>query len=162
MQVMINGKLVDYRSDFDPVDIQSNVKRNWKVSAGDYFKFPVRIGNVECFVKRFDRRETDISGYKLLLRLKGKQTAGLPFIHDLVRVKEGNREILYLFTEYLPGSTLEDLQRKGFRFLPEKLSNDLYAALHSIHRQGFWFPDFDPKNLYLASNGLLISIAPTR
>ncbi|WP_207510977.1 hypothetical protein [Longitalea luteola] len=153
MQVMINGRLVDYISDFDPVDIQSNVTRNWRVSAGDYFKFPVRIADANCFVKRFDRKDTDISGYKLLLRLKGKRLSGLPFIHDLVRVREGNKEILYLFTEYLPGNTLEDLQRKGFRFLPQKLSSDLYAALHSIHQQGFWFPDFDPKNLYRANTG---------
>ncbi|THU40304.1 hypothetical protein FAM09_10580 [Niastella caeni] len=153
MQVMIHGRSVDYISDFDPVDIQSNVRRNWKVSAGDYFKFPVKVGDADCFIKRFDKHDNDISGYKLLLRLKGKKITGLPIVHDVVRIKEGSKEVLYLFTEYLPGNTLENLQRTGYRFLPTKLCEDLFRALQGIHKLGYWFSDFDPKNLYRTDAG---------
>jgi hypothetical protein len=153
MEVTIEGQALNYTSDFDPIDIQSNVSRNWRVSAGDYFKFPITIGNHQCFVKRFDRIYTEISGYNFLMRIKGKQLRGLPRIFDLVRVKEGNKEVLYLFMEFLHGDTLDALQRRGFNFVPAELAEDLFHAFASIHANGFWFPDFDPKNLFRSDAG---------
>lgn len=163
MQVLINGVRCEYTSDFDPINIQSNVNRKWMVSAGDYFKFPVPVGGSVCFVKRFGKPGSEISGYNFLLRIKGERKPGLPLIHDLVRVAENGKEVSYLFMEYLKGDTLDHLQRKGFSFVPLKLAGDLHHALGSIHMEGFWFPDFDPKNIFRdeAGNFYLIDLDST-
>lgn len=153
MQVDIDGRYYSFIPDFDPVDIQKNVTRNWRVSAGDYFKYPVRIGPVDCFIKRFDKKASEISGYAFLTKIKGILKPGLPFVYDMARVSEGNREVFYLIMEYIPGDTLEGLQRNGFEFVPSKLAGDLFTAFQSVHESGYWFPDFDPKNLYRGENG---------
>jgi hypothetical protein len=153
LQVHINGNVFNYHSDFDPVNIHGNVQRSWKVSAGDYFKFPVKIGDTDCFVKRFSKKPEEISGYQFLQQIKGRKLPGLPVIYDIQETREAGKNVLYLFTEYIRGDTLDNLQRQGFSFLPMKLAEDLFLALQSIHENGFWFPDFDPKNFYKSETG---------
>lgn len=153
MQLRIKGLVYNYTSDFKPADMQGNVTRNWKVSAGDYFKFPVPIGPVNCFVKRFAKQSKEISGYNFLQAIKGKKLPGLPEVYDLVHITEEGKEVIYLFTEYLPGNTIDHLQREGFSFLPVKLASELFTALQSIHTNGYWFPDFDPKNFFRSTSG---------
>jgi hypothetical protein len=153
MQVTIRGQVLDYISDFDPVNIHDNVTRNWKVSAGDYFKFPVKVGDHYCFIKRFSKKTTEISGYEFLMKIKGLQLKGLPAIFDLVHTKEADKDIIYLFTEFIKGDTIDNLQRAGFSFLPIRLAGDLFYGLQSIHENGFWFPDFDPKNFFRSEQG---------
>ncbi len=153
MNVNINGIRREYNSDFDPINIDNSIKRNWKVSAGPYFKFPIVIGDVSCFVKRFQGEASQISGYSLLQAIKNLSLQGLPKIYDIVETKENGKKVIYLFTEFIPGNTLDELQRKGFNFIPSKLVGDLFSSLSSIQKYGYWFPDFDPKNLLLSEKG---------
>ncbi|CAG5072935.1 hypothetical protein DYBT9623_04471 [Dyadobacter sp. CECT 9623] len=153
MKVNITGFVADFISDFDPKDLEANIRRGWKVSAGDYFKFPVKIGSKEVFVKRFQKKPKEISGFQFLKKIVGQKLSGLPQIYDLVSLVEDGKETHYLFTELIVGDTLDNLHRSGLSLNPKKLATDLNLALEAINSHGFWFPDFDPKNIFASKSG---------
>src|SRR6476661_486451 len=101
MRVLIRGSWYDYESDHP---------RGWRFSAGDDYKFPVPIGPHSCFVKRFDKQATDISGWDLLQQLKQRADATqptLPEIYDIAQQEENGRTVYYVFQACLPGNTLD-------------------------------------------------------
>lgn len=150
MQVNIEGTNYTFTSDFDPVNIFDNSTRGWQVSAGDYFKFPVRIGPANIFIKRFQKQSNYISGFNLLRSNLNKSNPHLPKIYDLVKTKEGDKEVYYLFQEFLQGEILEKANYQGFDFNPYTLLNDVSTAFNSLTTSGFWFTDFDPKNIFVS------------
>lgn len=152
MKVTIKGSSFDYESDFDEVAVSNNNKSGWQKQAGDYFKPSVEIGGVRCFIKRFGRPSGSIPGYGFLQKVKGQQLRGLPMIYDLVETVEirSGKKAIYLFLESIEGETLFHLQNEGFSFYPHQLTDDLYFGLNNIHLNGYWFPDFDPKNFMQA------------
>lgn len=148
MKLVINDQEVEYISDY-PL--------GWKISAGDPFKFPIAIGDQHCFVKRFQiKHPENISGWSLLEKLKGKSESHLPKIFDILRVKEKDNEISYVFYEYLEGNTLEQIINKGDSIDLEVLFVDIINALEVIHSYGFWFADFCEKNIFFEKKGRYI------
>ncbi len=76
MKVIIKEREYDYVSDYPD---------GWRFFSSDYFKFPVEIGSNKCFIKRFEKKNPEqISGWPLLLSLKGKNEPNLPRIHDII------------------------------------------------------------------------------
>jgi hypothetical protein len=75
MKVVIREREYEYLSDFPA---------GWIFSNGDYFKFPVKIDANNCFIKRFEGPPENISGWKLLLNLKGRHEPNLPRIYDII------------------------------------------------------------------------------
>ena len=145
MKVIIKEKEYEYQSDYN---------KGWKFSAGDDFKFPVTIGPYSCFIKRFERRgPAKITGWGLLEGLKATFEPGLPRIHDIVGTEEEGREIYYVFYECLAGDTMDNVIRSGGSIDAEKLAEDLFRAIGSIHRHGYWFADFCEKNIFCTIDG---------
>lgn len=153
MKVNIQGTFVEFRSDFDFRNLEENSRRGWKVSAGDYFKFPVDLGGSQIFVKRFQKKKDEISGFLFITSILGKKLPGLPCVYDWVSINEGGKEVHYLFMEFIQGETLDNLHRSGLKIKPKKIANDLIKALDTVFSQGFWYPDFDPKNILMSRNG---------
>jgi hypothetical protein len=151
MRVIIKEREYEYLSDYND---------GWEFSAGDFFKFPVNIGNHPCFIKRFARSSERIAGWNLLNDLKGRFQPGLPRIHDIVLSAEQGKDVQYVFFECMEGDTLDRRIGDGEVPDPAKLAADLFRALASIHRQAHWFPDFCDKNIFCAKEGgfLLIDL----
>lgn len=145
MEVIIREKAYEYVSDFND---------GWTFSAGDYFKFPVKIGRNNCFIKRFDKSKPEnISGWHLLKGLKAHYEPGLPRLHDIVEAPEKGKRIYYVFYEYLEGCTLGKAITDGIAIDLEKLAEDIFLALGSVHRHQFWFADFCEKNIFCTAAG---------
>jgi hypothetical protein len=144
MQVIIEKNEYEYLSDYDV---------EWKFSSGDDFKFPVKIDRYSCFIKRFVRKPERITGWGLLEALKGISRPGLPRIYDIVSSKEDGTEARFVFYECKKGDTLDLLIREGV--VPDigRLTDDLFKALDSIHRHGYWFSDFCEKNIFCTKDG---------
>src|SRR2546421_8292295 len=99
MKVIIREREYDYASDHP---------QGWLFGRGDYFKFPVKIGGNTCFIKRFEIAiPENISGWQLMLDLKGKHEQNLARIYDIVSTKENNKNIYYVFYEFIDGETLD-------------------------------------------------------
>ena len=129
----------------------------WKISAGDPFKFPVTIGNQDCFIKRFQIKNPDnISGWPLLQHLKGKSEESLPTIFDIQTVREKGYEISYVIYKYLEGKTLEQKINEGEDIDLGSLASDILDTLGVIHSYGFWFADFCEKNIFFQTKGKYI------
>lgn len=149
MKVCINEREYEYVSDYP---------QGWKFISKDYFKFPVSIGNNSCFIKRFQKRQENISGWDLLLRLKNKNESNVPRVYDIVSVEENRRQISYVFFECVKGSTLEALIRGDMSFDLRRLTNDLLNAFESLHKYNFWFSDFCEKNIFCEERGRYLLI----
>ncbi|HZE84361.1 MAG TPA: hypothetical protein VE035_08625 [Puia sp.] len=144
MKVFIKEQEYDYQSDYSA---------GWKFSALDHFKFPVRIGRYDCFIKRFEKKSPkDISGWQLLTELRADHEPGLPRLHDIIRERESKRDIYYIFYECLEGDTLYDHVRDNETVDLERLVKDLFQAMASIHRHRHWFPDVCEKNIFCTRN----------
>jgi len=144
MKVEIREREYHYESDFP---------EGWKYSRGDYFKFPVEINSYKCFVKRFDRHTKDISGWELLKELKGRYERNLPRIYDVVTENEDDKNVYYVFHEFIEGQTLDSLISKKFEVKLTQLTDDLFNAFQAIHKRGFWCADFIEKNIFCDKSG---------
>jgi len=149
MIVCINEREYEYVSDYP---------QGWKFISKDYFKFPVSIGNNSCFIKRFQKRQENISGWDLLIRLKNKNEANVPRVYDIVSVEENRRQISYVFFECVKGNTMEALIRGDISFDLGRLTNDLLNAFESLHKYNFWFSDFCEKNIFCEERGRYLLI----
>ena len=147
MEIIINEQTYQYTSDFPD---------GWKFSSGDPFKFPVQIGRHSCFVKLFRKPVAKITGWDLLVRLKGKNSRNIPRIHDIKESEINGGEVHYVFYEYLAGENLDHLIARGEALDLDKLASGIFAALSSIHSSGYWFADFCEKNIYRDSSGRFI------
>jgi hypothetical protein len=144
MKVTIRERSYEYRSDYPD---------GWGFSSGDCFKFPVRIGLELCFVKRFEKETSQVEGWELLTRLKGRYAGNTPRIHDMATVTENGRTVHYVFYQYVEGDTLDRVRAAGKQVDLSRLTNDLVAGLRVIHEHGFWFTDFTDKNIFCAKGG---------
>jgi len=156
MLVTIKERQYEYASDYP---------EGWQFSKGDYFKFPVQIGINKCFIKRFKIKSPDnISGWPLLVALRGKYAANLPRIHDIIKTSELDTDIYYVFYEFIDGETLHQLTSKHSEVNLYRLTDDLLNALLSLHKNGFWFSDFDERNIFCNHRGIfyLVDIDSTQ
>lgn len=144
MKVNINGTEFEYQSDYP---------HDWKFSAGDPFKFPVLIGGKACFVKRFEQKNPkNISGWELLLKLKGLSEPHLSKIFDIKQEIEKGKDIYYIFYEFLDGTTLDNRLRTADVSL-STLTSNLFSGIRSIQKYNFWFADFCEKNIFCLNDG---------
>ena len=144
MKVEIREREYHYESDFP---------EGWKYSRGDYFRFPVEVNSYKCFIKRFDRPTKDIPGWELLKELKGRYERNLPRIYDVITENEDDKNVLYVFHEFIEGQTLDSLISKKFEVKLTELTDDLFNALQAIHKRGFWYADFIEKNIFCDKSG---------
>ena len=150
MKVNINGEITDFDSDYNPHKPSSN---GWKKQNIDAFKI-LNINGIKVFVKRFEKDKTAIPGYQYIIMTKNKKLSNLPIIYDFVTTTENNKSVSYLFQEFLEGYTLEEIIHNHiFNFNPSKFTRNLYSALESISKNGFWFSDFVEKNIFITNNG---------
>lgn len=145
MKVTIAERVFEYTSDF-PED--------WKFGAGDHYKYPVEVGSRNCFIKRFQKaRPEAIPGYNLMVGLKNKNERNLARVFDVVQTREANKSVYYIFHEFLDGETLEKHLASGKPVDLVRLTNDLSAALISVHKYGHWFTDLCEKNIFCEPDG---------
>jgi hypothetical protein len=150
MEVTIKERPHQYVSDYP---------HGWNRFSNDYFKCPVEIGNYKCFVKRFEKKNpSKISGWNLLLDLKGKHEANLPRVNDIVSIQEDSKYVHYLFYDYLEGETLDKVISKDFKEDLQTLCNDLFSALHSLYNRDYWFADFCEKNIFCEKKGRFLLV----
>jgi hypothetical protein len=149
MKVIIKQREMEYQPDYPD---------GWKFSAGDPFKFPVLMGDAKCFIKRFEQKgPEDISGWDLLVKLTGKYEQNLSRIYDIKNVQEDEKEIYYIFYEYLDGITLDKyIQQPDINLI--HLNNDLFNAMRTLQRYEFWFADFFEKNIFCQKDGSFVLV----
>lgn len=144
MKVVINEKECEWISDYP---------EGWMFNSRHYFKCPVAIGRSACFIKRFETESPHfISGWDLLVKLKGKNISNLPRTYDIVQVEENRKKVYYLFHEFIQGSTLESVIKDNRRINIPNLTHDLLSALLSVHKNDSWFPDLCEKNIFASEN----------
>src|SRR6266542_2834328 len=101
MRVVIKEKEYDYVSDFPD---------GWVFSKGDYFKVVKIFDKHTCFIKRFEvKTPANISGWKLMVNLKGKNENNLSRLYDIAETRESGKNIYYVFYEFIEGETLYKL-----------------------------------------------------
>ena len=150
MKININGKITDFDSGYNAHRPSSN---GWQKQNIDAFKI-LSLNDIKVFVKRFEKDKTAIPGYHYIIKTKNKKLPNLPIIYDFVSTTENNKSVSYLFQEALEGLTLEEIIHNHiFNFNPIKFSKNIYSALESISKNGFWFSDFVEKNIFIANNG---------
>ena len=131
MKVSLRDGECNYESDFP---------NGWKFAAGDYYKFPVKLCNTKCFIKRFDKKPPEkISGWQLMQSLKRKRKDNLPRLFDIVATREKNRDVYYVFYEFHEGLTLEDSVSLNDETDLQKLNDALFSALAAINEYHYWF-----------------------
>lgn len=150
MKLFIKNKEEVYTSDYP---------EGWYFLSYDPFKTPVSIGTYRCFIKRFQsKKPTSISGWELLLNMKGKEPRNLPQIFDTKEVVESDKKITYVFYEHLDGHTLEQAIGELENINLQKLTDDLFSAMRSVHENGFWFSDFCEKNIFWEKSGRFLLV----
>lgn len=151
MKVIIRQREFEYTSDYPD---------GWKFVAGDPFKFPVLIGDHQCFVKRFEQKTPeDISGWALLVKMVGKDHKNLSNVYDIRNVQEDGKEIYYVFYEHLDGTTLDRLVRQpNLNINLGHISSDLFNAIRELQNDEFWFADFTEKNIFSVKNGSFVLV----
>lgn len=136
MEFTINGITHEYTSDF-PI--------GWKMKSHDYFKYPVKIGDQNFFIKRFER---DPLAIDLLKRLKdGVPLPNMPKIYAFQGSKEEKSH--YLFQEYIHGVELGQKMEGILTFDLKDYAKQLFHAFEFIHLQGFWHTDFTEENILI-------------
>jgi uncharacterized cupredoxin-like copper-binding protein len=149
MKVNILERERDYKSDYP---------EGWVFSKGDYFK-KVLIEGHTCFVKRFEvSRPENISGWKLMMNLKGKNKENLVKLYDIVETTEKNYRVCYAFYEFIEGETLHKLILNNEAIDLRKLTKDLFNAIRSLYESGYWFADFTEKNIFYSKSGKYVLI----
>ncbi len=144
LTVTIKERVYQYESDFP---------EGWVFAKGDSFK-KVKIDKHTCFTKRFEvKMPENISGWNLMTTLKGKNENNLARIYDIVGTKENAKNIYYVFYEFIDGDTLNNLISKHIYVDLERLTENLFAALNSLQRKEYWFPDFVEKNIFCPKMG---------
>ncbi|MEO6000353.1 MAG: hypothetical protein ABIN89_26185 [Chitinophagaceae bacterium] len=140
MKVVINEREYEYVSDYP---------KGWMFNSRHYFKCPVMVGKSNCFIKRFEiKGPQHISGWELLMKLKFRNESNLPRTYDIVHVEENRKQVYYLFHEYIQGATLEALIRDNRHVNINTLTQGLFSALASVHKNDFWFADLCEKNIF--------------
>lgn len=149
MKVAISQRQFEYQPDYPD---------GWKFSAGDPFKFPVQIGDYTCFVKRIEQKSSiDITGWDLMVSMTGKYEKNLARIYDIKNVQEDDKEIYYVFYEWLDGGTLDKkVNQKNINLA--HLSEDLFNAIRSLQNYGYWFADFTEKNIFCQKDGSFVLV----
>jgi hypothetical protein len=155
MKVIIKEKEYNYKPDFP---------EGWVFSKGDYFK-KVLIEDHACFVKRFEvSKPENISGWKLMMNLRGKNKENLVKLYDIVETTEKNYKVYYVFYEFIEGETLHKLLLTNEAIDLRKITKDLFNAIRSLYESGYWFADFTEKNIFYSGSGkyVLIDIDSTQ
>jgi hypothetical protein len=149
MKVTISERQFEYQPDYPD---------GWKFSAGDPFKFPVLIGDYHCFVKRIEQKSSkDIPGWDLMVSMTGKYEKNLARIYDIKNVQEDEKEIYYVFYEWLDGGTL-DKKTNQQNINLSHLNEDLFNAVRSLQNYGYWFADFTEKNIFGQKDGSFVLV----
>src|SRR6516225_7770543 len=149
MRVVIKEKVHEYYSDFPD---------GWNFSKGDYFKI-VKLNGNKCFVKRFEVRSPEnISGWGLMLSLRGKNERNLARLYDIAETQENGKTVYYVFYESIEGETLHALVSKKNDINLTALTEDLFSGIHSLQKKDYWFADFTEKNIYYNEKGTFILI----
>lgn len=158
MRVEIIDAEYSYDSDYTNVPLkEADPLKRWLISSGDAFRFPVRIGRTDCFVKRFERKAlAEISGSPLMLQLKSMPTGYFPTVYDIVSVKEDGTNVFYAFYEYLPGNTLDNILAGGPAVRLPVLLDHIAGAIRLLRTHEFWFSDFCEKNIYCSKDRFLL------
>jgi len=150
MKLIIKNKEVDYISDYP---------EGWHFLSYDPFKTPVSIGEYRCFIKRFQtKKPTDIPGWELLVNIKGKEVSNLPQVFETKEVVETEKKITYVFYEHLEGQTLEQAIAELGNINLQKITDDLFSAMRSVHENGFWFSDFCERNIFWEKSGRFLLV----
>ncbi len=148
MKIVIKERDYEWESDYP---------EGWSFSSGDYFKYPVTIGNHPCFMKRFEKKDpASISGWDLLVKLEHKYESNLARVYDIASVEEKGKRIYYVVYEYLRGDTLDHLITHNIPLDLQKMTTDLFQAFASLRKYGFWFSDFTEKNFFLDESGRFV------
>ena len=149
LKVIIKEKEFLYTSDFP---------EGWVFAKGDYFKI-IKIDKHTCFTKRFEAKTPEnISGWKLMTTLKGKNENNLARIYDIVNTREGAKNIHYVFYEFIDGNTLNNLVAQHVYVDLDRLTENLFSGLKSLHNKNYWFPDFIEKNIFCVQRGGFVLI----
>jgi hypothetical protein len=149
LKVIIKEKEFLYKSDFPD---------GWVFAKGDYFK-KIHIDKYTCFTKRFEAKTPEnISGWKLMVGLRGKNENNLARIYDIVNTKESGKNIYYVFYEFIDGNTLNNLVAQHVYVDLERLTDNLFSGLRSLHNKDYWFPDFIEKNIFCVQRGGFVLI----
>lgn len=148
MQVTIRNRKYDF-------DIRS-LNGKWKTQQGT-FAFPVEIGGVNCFIKKFD---TKIESETLYRNLKGKEVVNIPRVYD---VQYSQDKELLVFQSFNPGSLLDEkLRNAEFRskLNVSSVCSKLFSAIRQINSEGYWHNDICYLNIQVEDNGnyLLLDI----
>lgn len=151
MHIRIKEKPYEYTPDFP---------EGWKFSRGDYYKFPVTIGTNNCFIKRFEKRTDAISGWSLLMGLCEEFEPNLSRVYYAAKDIDAttNASVTYVFYEYIEGKVLHELIARKVPVDMTKLTDGLFAALQTLEKRGYWFPDFFEKNMFVGKNGNFLLI----
>lgn len=150
MKVSINNRLCDFIPRYNPKSPKDN---GWEKQNQDAFKV-CKINKIDIFVKRFEKKVKYIPGYPFLVKTKNQKLPFLPMTHDLITTNEDGKEVTYLFQEVIKGKTLEAVMRHGvFSVNPHRFMRNIYSALFSIVKEGFWYTDFVEKNIFVGDDG---------
>jgi hypothetical protein len=103
-----------------------------------------RINGHHYFVKR---QPKPFSGQQLLVQaISNYQIKHCPRVAAIAK----DNGHYYYFTEFLNGDVLAE---KSYLVGGEKLINNLFAALYSINKLGFWYSDLCLKNIFMTTTG---------
>jgi hypothetical protein len=150
MKIIVNQREYDYVSDYPD---------GWKFSAGDPYKYPVSIGGNSCFIKRFEQKSPeDISGWDVLVKISGKYENNLSRVYDIKNVQEDDKDIYYVFYEYLDGVTLDRTIKDRSPINLNHLNTDLFNAIRALQKYEFWFADFTEKNIFSQKDGSYVLV----
>jgi len=88
--------------------------------------------------------------------MTGNYERTLSRVYDIKNVQEDDKEIYYVFYEFLDGVTLDKYLREPDINLIH-LNNDLFTAIRALQNYEFWFADFTEKNIFVKRRNLCIS-----
>jgi hypothetical protein len=133
----------------------ANVDWKYQSSPDSHFGF-WRTREQSVFVKRFVRPPT---GWNLLEQSLRSPVPNTPTVFGL----ESDGQYLYMFASKLEGDVFRSILQKnqvGKYFSAPTLSPEdrlkvfmvVYATLRHINEKGYWYPDLDLKNLFIAGS----------
>lgn len=132
-------------------------KVDWKYQSSPDCHFGFwRTREKSVFVKRFVRPPT---GWSLLEQCLKRPVPNTPTVFAL----ESDKQHLYMFANRLEGDVFRSILQKnqvGKYFSAPTLSPEdrlkiftvVYATLRHINEKGYWYPDLDFKNLFIAGS----------
>ncbi len=147
MRVVIAEKVYNYVTDF-PV--------GWNFIQNEAHKFPVKIGDETCYIKRYIEKPTQIPGWELILALQNKNEPNLPRVYDIIHLEEQGESVSYVFMEYIPPNSLDKLIEERSNVDLLRLTTHIFSAITTLQKYNYWFADFYEKKILLAPNGNFI------